>query len=266
MRKILSRLPRLSRGQKILKNLVVILVCGFICWGWLGYPMPTDELEFRRLERKLLLDHGGTLYPIVVAGEDYFISASDTWVNVGKKGASTLRGTSVAENGSLVPINNARRDLGEYAVLAVGVPDTAATAELTLDLSAWSYEWYQSDVSGKNIHLIEISRYFEGDADKYTYRHYTWDYRIAGEKLGPGVFLFRLSPQGKTENKITGSVEDLAERRAMNYITDDYRLGEQRPDRGGLTELVFRSTFYDREGNEVGQLRLAPLEKFDQTR
>jgi len=266
MRKWFSWLPRLSRGQKIVKNLAIILLGGFVLWGWLGYPMPTAELAFRNLERRMLMDDGGTLYQVEAAGEDYFVSVSDTWVNVAKKRGSALDGSRVAEGGSLVPIDNSRRDLGEYAVLAVGLPETAETGELTLDLSAWSYEWYQRDISGEDTHLIEIAGYFEEEAHEVTYRHHTWDYRVEGEKLGPGVFLFLLRPQGETENKYTGPVDALAERAAMNYITNDFVLGNGRPDREGLTELVFRGTFYNKEGNEVGQLRLAPLEKFEQAK
>ena len=46
---------RLSRGKKLAVNLAVILVVCLWLWGLAGYPLPTAEMEFRRLERQALL-------------------------------------------------------------------------------------------------------------------------------------------------------------------------------------------------------------------
>ena len=46
-----DRLPRLSRGKKLVLNLVLTALAGVWLWGLAGYPLPTAELEFRRLER-----------------------------------------------------------------------------------------------------------------------------------------------------------------------------------------------------------------------
>lgn len=45
----------LSRGKKLALNLVIILLAGGWLWGLAGYPLPTLEMEFRRLERQYLL-------------------------------------------------------------------------------------------------------------------------------------------------------------------------------------------------------------------
>lgn len=44
----------LSRGKKLALNLVLIAVAGLWLWGLAGYPLPTAEMEFRRLERASL--------------------------------------------------------------------------------------------------------------------------------------------------------------------------------------------------------------------
>ncbi|MCI8303652.1 MAG: hypothetical protein HFF52_03395 [Lawsonibacter sp.] len=49
------KLPRLGRGQRILCNLVLTLICLYALWARAGYPLPTAELEFRRMERTHLL-------------------------------------------------------------------------------------------------------------------------------------------------------------------------------------------------------------------
>ena len=50
----LPRLWRLSRGKRLALNLVIIAVAGAWLWGLAGYPLPTAEMEFRRLERASL--------------------------------------------------------------------------------------------------------------------------------------------------------------------------------------------------------------------
>lgn len=60
MRKI--KLPRLSRGWKIVRNLAVTLVCLYGLWAWADYPLPTAELEFRRMERTHLLPHSEIVF------------------------------------------------------------------------------------------------------------------------------------------------------------------------------------------------------------
>ena len=45
----------LSRGKKLALNLGIIVLAGLWLWGMAGYPLPTAEMEFRRLERQKLL-------------------------------------------------------------------------------------------------------------------------------------------------------------------------------------------------------------------
>lgn len=44
----------LSRGKKLALNLGIIALAGVWLWGLAGWPLPTAELEFRRLERASL--------------------------------------------------------------------------------------------------------------------------------------------------------------------------------------------------------------------
>ena len=48
-----GKLP-LSRGKKLVLNLVIVALAGLWLWGLADYPLPTAELEFRRLERASL--------------------------------------------------------------------------------------------------------------------------------------------------------------------------------------------------------------------
>lgn len=49
-----ARRPRMSRGQRIVRNLLLCLLVLLYLWGLLDYPLPTAELERRRLEQQNL--------------------------------------------------------------------------------------------------------------------------------------------------------------------------------------------------------------------
>ena len=59
MRKTWKRLwahrPRLSRGQKTVRNFLLCVPMLVLFWGARGYPLPTAEMEFHRMERANLL-------------------------------------------------------------------------------------------------------------------------------------------------------------------------------------------------------------------
>ena len=57
-----ERKIRLSRGKKLALNLVIILLAGGWLWGLAGWPLPTLEMEFRRLERQYLAPRSEIAY------------------------------------------------------------------------------------------------------------------------------------------------------------------------------------------------------------
>ena len=90
-------LPPLGRKGKILRNLLLTAVFAACIWGLYGYPLPTIDMEFRRMERHHLLEptqivlrtgeitvshsHGPGVPPpkitqeqIIGLGEDYAVS------------------------------------------------------------------------------------------------------------------------------------------------------------------------------------------------
>lgn len=55
LKRLWARRPRLGRGQRTAVNLAIITVILLYAWGVAGYPLFFPTLEFRRLERRLLL-------------------------------------------------------------------------------------------------------------------------------------------------------------------------------------------------------------------
>ena len=55
MKKRKISLPRLSRRGKTVRNLLLTLGVAILIWAQYGCPLPTVEMEFRRVERRYLL-------------------------------------------------------------------------------------------------------------------------------------------------------------------------------------------------------------------
>lgn len=155
-----GRLPRLSRGRKLLINLVVIVLAALGLWGLAGYPLPTAELEFRRLERTWLegrseivlsLDRGldvqardGSWHqftrPMVVGVQEDQVLVG--YANRADRGFDTLRRYPLPDGPGLVPLDPnlvswvSQENEKFYALavplLLVGVPQEAASGTLEL--------------------------------------------------------------------------------------------------------------------------------------
>lgn len=54
-RELWSRRPRLGRGGRTVRNILLAAALALMIWGQCGCPLPTAEMEFRRLERQYLL-------------------------------------------------------------------------------------------------------------------------------------------------------------------------------------------------------------------
>ena len=57
-----ARRPRLGRRGRTVRNLVLSIVLAAMVWGQYGWPLPTVEMEFRRLERQYLLPRSEVAY------------------------------------------------------------------------------------------------------------------------------------------------------------------------------------------------------------
>lgn len=76
----------LSRGKKLALNLVLIAVAGLWLWGLAGYPLPTPELEFRRLERTSLEERSELVFLSRGEGQRFQVD-ENTWVCLDRPGA-----------------------------------------------------------------------------------------------------------------------------------------------------------------------------------
>lgn len=84
-KKAWARRPRPTRGQKTAGNLLFGLALAALLWGMAGYPLPTAEMEFRRLERTNLLPRSEIVFAtpkfyrsdLAASGSDRTVTALD---------------------------------------------------------------------------------------------------------------------------------------------------------------------------------------------
>lgn len=67
------RFPKLSRLGKTVRNFLICLVLLAVVWGAYGYPLPTKEMNFRRMEDYYMIPRG----ELVFRSGDLFVDEGD---------------------------------------------------------------------------------------------------------------------------------------------------------------------------------------------
>ncbi len=153
--------PRLGRGGKTVRNLLLALALAVLVWAQYGCPLPTAELEFRRMERIHLLPRSeivlalpepktrfdtadGTGLEVI---DPLMVGLGTDWAAVGfparaQGNWNTLEVFPLEDGLSLVPLwssklnvtGRGRDDLTfSMPLLLVRVPEETARGELVLD-------------------------------------------------------------------------------------------------------------------------------------
>lgn len=194
--KKLQFLPRLGRGGKIVRNLVLAAGLALVIWAQYGCPLPTLEMEFRRAERENLLPpseivlstgritvaHSHEPYDpvpkvtqeqILGLGDDYAVAF---WQNSSLRGASELVCWSFEEQEGqvkLVPLRHAVSDTRDenwperescVAVAALELPEGTARGEMTVEAEEGLYQ-EESEVLERNLCLFA----FQSRLSSYSY-------------------------------------------------------------------------------------------------
>lgn len=139
MKKI--RVPRLSRGGKTARNLLLALLLACAIWAQCGCPLPTAEMEFRRLGRENLLPRSELLWRRHGVSEVLVGRAEGRWVtgylDEGGRSGCVLECGPLNDGPSPVPLTQLLDGPGETggtvagnAMLFLLVPAEAARAEV----------------------------------------------------------------------------------------------------------------------------------------
>ena len=159
----------LSRGKKLALDLVIIVLAGGWLWGLAGCPLPTVEMEFRRLERQYLLPRSEVAYQIgfwsfggggdIKSRDGTYLSVFDPFVvgvaqnrvysvTLDRPGRQVLGVFPLGEGPAPVPINGViawvpepgRTRMSGCNLLFLQIPGETARAELDVDATLWDDE------------------------------------------------------------------------------------------------------------------------------
>ena len=239
------RFPRLRRGGKILRNLLLTLMLAVFLWGLNDFRVPGFRWQFRMVEQANWAD------PLDIQGE--FESEHDRWIVASGQGQLVFwrEGRSwleywprVAEGPSLAPVPESRSAQGVVQVVAADVPEGTASARLELTVSCW----YQRN--GSNGWTFDSQAQQPGDMPPLTQR---WEktYSAQGQLLEDGAFLFEVAAE---EERESGSLEALV--LSQVYAWDLY----WREPKGRAVDCIMEAVFYDQTGRELGQAGLSTPE------
>ena len=169
------------------RNLLLAALAAFLIWSMNGYPLPTQEMEFRRLERQRLAGRSEIIFRCESQGEamlgrpDMLLGVTDTAVHTSSDSHTLRVWPRDADGPTLVvlPSELELQPVFTVGLAAVDPPEGTAAARLTITLSV--NDWAE-------------------------------DYTVEGERQG-AVWLFTLA-QRQTED----ALREL-ERQALSYLT-----------------------------------------------
>ena len=130
---------RLSRGQKIVRNLLLAVLAGFLVWVNTGAPLP-PELAFRRVQRENFLTPYAQFLGVCEADDfRWGVGLTDRWLVFGELDSHQLALWPLEGDGPMVipAPDRYSRGIEELGFVAVNAPEGTATARLTATVSCW---------------------------------------------------------------------------------------------------------------------------------
>ena len=140
-----DKVPKLPRKWKIVCNLLFTCFLLVFILSILDWPMPTAEMEYRKLEKKLLLSPSEIVYSHKSGSNQVFVTEGTGWITAGntfKTQSNDIRLEGyepvihfLLPKGEfhLIPLSRPTED-NEFVVALYGLPEQAVLAEMELDL------------------------------------------------------------------------------------------------------------------------------------
>lgn len=239
MKKI--KLPRLSRGGKIFKNLLLSALCIILAWGFADFRINDPYLSFRRAERANWV--GPAQIQAVFQGK-----YNDVWT-VGTYGDQVLFHANDyqyfdywhrrSEGTELVPAPNSYIRAGEAWIVAMDVPEGTAAAKLLMNITC--HYWQMNN-----------SLYMSAIPQKRCPDYFDRTYVVQGELLEDGGVLFHVTPQ-EEEGTQAHELERALISKSYEWLS--YR---QKKEINAIS-CNMQAVFYDTAGREIGRAELNTL-------
>jgi len=243
------RLPTLTRGKKIVRNLLAAVLLVVFAWGCMDFPISDPHRSFRRAEGEEMVG------PSQYQGD--FHTTWDGWA-VGTYRDQILlhredfRGFDYwprNETGpTLLPIPEGRLLDGQAWFVAVDVPEEAASAKLELTISAYYSE--KQTGSGASRQICASLDVPGGEWHNGEPRLWEQTYTVEGVLLEEGGVLFHVSPHSEDERDIEYTLLSYA------YEWDIYK--REDPAYRAINARG-EAVFFDPSGQELGRAVLHTL-------
>lgn len=240
------KLPRLSRGGKVLRNLEAALLLAVLAWGFTEFRLPDPYLDFRRAER------ANWVGPSEIQG--VFQTKYDRWA-VGTCGDQVLLHQDDyldfdywprEENGvTLIPVPLERLSQRDIWIAAVDIPQGTASARLQLTASCW----YTLLKEENAVHIqYSAGREIPGGQWKFgAPKRWEKTYEVPGELLKDGGAVFHVPTEDEEDD-----VEQSVLRRAR-----DWQVWYTADRAWRSIDCAMEAVFYDETGGELGRAVLS---------
>ena len=253
-----------SRKRKILYNLLLSGVLGFLLWLSAGAPLP-PELALRRLEwASFLTAHFQFQGSFAFYQGLWAAGLTEQWLALGNLDTQQLSLWPRDGDGPvLAPVPDTRSLPSALYFLAAGLPEEAVSGNLTLTLSCWythtSDGWsYAAQGQGRSSSTGWAQAYtgegeFVEEGAVLTPTYWEQTYTAEGTFLEEGAALFRLERSSdcrSIETFVLGHADDWETYRGLDY--------QRYPDTLPVSCRV-TAQFYDEGGRCVEQLELADI-------
>lgn len=243
--------PRLGRGWRTVRNLAVVLVCLYGLWAWADYPLPTAEMEFRRLERQNLLPPSEIqgVFRGVYQNRRTGYGVLEDRVVVGYESYGQLEYWPREGSGpTLFPAAEFFPSPVELLFAAADVPEGTASARLDMSLDCWAAS---NHGGGTSISALE-GGYPRDDSLNWT--RWARDYQAEGELLREGGVLFRVTAQEEDEYG-----DGFIEKSLFTSLTRWNTYRQSAKLRGFNCHM--EAVFYGQDGRELGRASLSSPEE-----
>lgn len=248
-KKLERALERISRGKKLAVNLALCAFLLVLIWSRFGYPLPTAELEFRRLERQNLFPPSELqgVFRGIYQNRWTGYGVLEDWVVVGYESYGQLECWPREESGpTLFPAAEFFPSPVELLFAAADVPVGTASARLDMSLDCWVAS---NHGGGTSISALEGG--YPRD-DSLNWVRWARDYQAEGELLREGGVLFRV-PRGDEEGAVS------IEQELFSMLTRQSNYRQPVKLRGGNCHM--EAVFYGQDGQELGRATLSTLEE-----
>ena len=240
------RLPRLSRGGKILRNLAVVGLLLVFGWGCVDFPIRDPYRSFRRAEQ------GELVGPSEYQGD--FRTTRDVWAIGTYREQVLLHEEDMvgfecwprSQSGpTLVPVPESRLMEGEAWFVAVDVPEGAASARLELEMSCYYTEQRRTTGYGRQIcATLDVPG---GQWQYGTPQLWEKTYSVDGVFLEEGGVLFHVLPESEDDQDVEWNLLG----RLYEWETYEPREAAYR-----AMNCFAEAVFYDEMGTELGRAAL----------